>query len=466
MEIKQRKAMSVVMLPHLAHGHVSPFFELAKRLSDRGFQIYFCSTPICLEPIRNNHLDDHHNKHSSSNIQLIDLQLPSSFHQDLPPHYHCTKNIPPHLMTTLLAALDATKPAFSDILKKLRPDLVVYDLFEPWAAEAARELNIDAVLFLTNIASQNVRIETPKETEMSKEYIEYTIKNTVNGITPTQRFNRSVTGSSHMILVKTSREIQAKYYKDGKQPHLAILRPLVHVGPLVQKPQDHHDGDEKLMDWLSKKEAASVVYVSIGSENFLSEEEMEEMAKGLELSNVDFIWVVRFHGGSNVASIHEALPQSFLERINGRGLIVDWAPQAKVLAHASTGGFVSHCGWNSTLESMMYGVPIIAIPIQLDQPLNAKLVVEMGVGVEVPRHDKKLVREEVANMVRRVMIEEEGNEVRKRAKELSVRLNEAEDEEFDEAVMKLVHLVQEPRNISAVASKETRKLHEMYHNKS
>ncbi|KAL5767085.1 hypothetical protein ACOSQ2_013868 [Xanthoceras sorbifolium] len=343
MESKQEKAMSIVMLPYLAHGHISPFYELAKKLSNKGFHIYLCSTPVCLQPIRNKHFfDDHHpNRLSSSNIQLIDLQLPSSFHQELPPHYHSTKNLPPHLTNTLLAAFDASKQVFSDILMTLRPDLVIYDLFQPLAPEAAREQNIEAVLFLISATAQDMNFEMPVETESNKETMELLTKNSVNGMTFTQRFHQCVTSSSQLILVKTTREIQAKYYNDGNKLSLAVFRPLVPVGPLVQKPHDHDDdvGDDgKIMDWLSKKEPSSVVFVSFGSENYLSEEGMKEMADGLELSNVDFIWVVRFHGGSKITSIHEALPQGFLERTNGRGLIVDWAPQVKILQHSSTGG--------------------------------------------------------------------------------------------------------------------------------
>ncbi|KAL5802923.1 hypothetical protein ACOSQ4_031228 [Xanthoceras sorbifolium] len=357
MESKQEKAMSIVMLPYLAHGHVSPFYEIAKKLSNKGFHFYLCSTPVCLEPIRNNHFfDDHHpNKLSSSNKP----------------------------------AFDASKPVFSDILMTLRPDL------------AARDQNIEAVLFLTSAAAQNMKFE-----------LLFLINNSVNGMTTIQRFYQSVTRSSQLILIKTSKEIQAKYYNDGSNPSLAVFRPLVPFGPLVHKPQDHHDDevddDEKIMDWLSKKEPSSVVFVSFGSENFLSQGEVEEMAHGLELSNVDFIWV--------------ALPQGFLERTNGRGLIIDWAPQAKILQHSSTGGFAT-----------IYGVLIIAIPMQLDQPINAKLVVDMGVGMEVARKNKELVREEVAGVIRRVVVEEEGNELRKTAKELSERLKkeEDEDEEFD-----------------------------------
>ncbi|KAL5834215.1 hypothetical protein ACOSQ4_013712 [Xanthoceras sorbifolium] len=276
-----------------------------------------------------------------------------------------------------------------------------------------------------------MNFEMPVETESNKETMELLIKNSVSGMTFIQGFYQCVISSSQLILVKTTREIQAKYYNDGSKPSLAVFSLLVLVGHLVHKPQDHHDDDvdddEKIMDWLSKKEPSSVVFVSFGSENYLSEEEIEEMADGLELSNVDFIWVVRFHGGSKVTSIHGVLPRGFLERTNGRGLIVDWAPQAKILQHSSTGGFVSHCGWSSTLEAMVYA-PIIVQAFKWFGPktslyFNTKLVVDMGVGMEVPRKNKELAREEVASVIRRVVVEEEGKELRKTAKELKCNMN-------------------------------------------
>ncbi|KAL5769482.1 hypothetical protein ACOSP7_013636 [Xanthoceras sorbifolium] len=295
-----------------------------------------------------------------------------------------------------------------------------------------------------------MNFELRVEIQNNKEIMELLVRNSVNGMTVIERFHQCVTSSPKLILVKTTREIQAKYYNHGSRRSLAVFRPLP-VGPLVHKPQDDNDGDvgdddEKIMDWLSKKEPSSVVFVAFGTESYLSEEDMKELADGLELSNVDFIWVVRFHGGSKITSIHEALPQGFLERTNGRGLIVEgWAPQDKILQHSSTGGFVSHCGWSSTLEAMAYGIPIIAIPMQLDQPTNAKYAVDMGVGIEMPRKNKQLAREEVASVIRRVVTEEEGKELRKKAKELSERLKKEEDDEFDEAMEKLVQLVHESR---------------------
>ncbi|KAL7605421.1 hypothetical protein Lser_V15G14604 [Lactuca serriola] len=100
------------------------------------------------------------------------------------------------------------------------------------------------------------------------------------------------------------------------------------------------------------------------------------------MSNTNFIWVLRFPKVEKKLSLSEALPLEFLERVKDMGLVIEgWAPQAKILCHKNICGFVSHCGWSSTMEAMKFGVPIIAMPMHLDQPVNARLVAEVGVGV-------------------------------------------------------------------------------------
>ncbi|KAI7983434.1 Flavanone 7-O-glucoside 2''-O-beta-L-rhamnosyltransferase [Camellia lanceoleosa] len=131
------KQHSILMLPWLAHGHVSLFLELAKKLSQRNFNIYFCSTPINLKPLR-----ETLPLNLSSSIQLIDIYLPS---QNLPPHYHTTKDLSPHLVATLKTSFDDTKPAFFTILKTLKPKLIIYDFLQPWVPIAARKENIEVM---------------------------------------------------------------------------------------------------------------------------------------------------------------------------------------------------------------------------------------------------------------------------------------------------------------------------------
>ncbi|XP_028110268.1 cyanidin-3-O-glucoside 2-O-glucuronosyltransferase-like [Camellia sinensis] len=195
------------------------------------------------------------------------------------------------------------------------------------------------------------------------------------------------------------------------------------------------------MEWLDKKEVSSVVFVSVGSECFLSKQQIEEIAHRSQLSKVSIIWV---HRAEKTRVLHEVLPEGFLERIGDMGMVVEEsAPQAKILGHSSIGGFVSHCGWGSTLEGVMFGVPIIAMPMRLDQPFNAKLVVEIGVGKEVKKENEneRFKREEVARVIKQVVDQEDGKEVTRKVKELSERMREKSEEEIDLVIEKLVQLV-------------------------
>ncbi|XP_057479445.1 flavanone 7-O-glucoside 2''-O-beta-L-rhamnosyltransferase-like [Actinidia eriantha] len=444
----KKQVPSILMLPWLAHGHVSPFLELAKKLSKRNFHIYLCSTAINLKPFKEN-LPQNFN----SSIQLIEIHLPSS--QDLPPHFHTTKNLPPHLMPALKTAMDEAKTAFSGLLESLKPDLVIYDFLQPWVPIVAREENIEAVLFLTCGAAccsflihciRNPDTEFPFQEfnipKVEREKITQFMHETSNGLTNAERFFGCIERSSNIVLIKTSIEIEADYVA-----YLSILagKEMIPVGPLVQNPSNDKDDDPKdelIMDWLNKKEASSTVFVSFGSEYFLSKQEIEEIAHGLELSKVSFIWVVRFHGGERNASVHKVLPQGFLERVKERGMVVEgWAPQGKILGHPSIGGFVSHCGWSSTLEGVVLGVPFIAMPMHLDQPLNAKLVVESGVGIEVRRENGRFEREGVARVIKQVVEEVDGEGVRRKVKELSERIRGKSVGELDLVVEKLMELV-------------------------
>ncbi|PIM97748.1 hypothetical protein CDL12_29781 [Handroanthus impetiginosus] len=131
-----------LMFPWLAHGHISPFLELAKILSKSNFQIYFCSTAINLDSIKRTLNKDDSNVFP---IELVELKLPSF--QELPPSYQTTKNIPPHLMPTLMKAFQESSSNFSDIITNQKPDLLIYDGFQPWSAKIASSLGIPCVHF-------------------------------------------------------------------------------------------------------------------------------------------------------------------------------------------------------------------------------------------------------------------------------------------------------------------------------
>ncbi|PQQ10737.1 ufgt [Prunus yedoensis var. nudiflora] len=163
------------------------------------------------------------------------------------------------------------------------------------------------------------------------------LESSANGIKDGDRILQCSARSCNIILVKTSREIEEKYID-----YLSDLmgKKIVPVGTLVQEPMDQRVDEETwIMKWLNKMERSSVVYVCFGSEYFLSKEQIEEIAHGLELSKVSFIWVIRFPKEERSTRVEEVLPEGFLQRVGEKGVIMEgWAPQAKILQHSSVGG--------------------------------------------------------------------------------------------------------------------------------
>ncbi|XP_051121630.1 beta-D-glucosyl crocetin beta-1,6-glucosyltransferase-like [Andrographis paniculata] len=440
----EEKCFKVFMFPWLAHGHISPFIDLARNLAGRNFRSYICSTPANLSSIegkicRNNY---------SGDIRLVELHLPST-HPELPPQRHTTNGLPLSLHSSLRKALKAAKPSFSNILDDLRPDLVIHDVVLPWAGTIASRRGIPSVAFFTSGATMfsyfchlgmRPGIEFPFPAIHLSEYQLSKAHANVESATSKEKDadDEAYQTSDGIILVNTSMEIEGKYVDYLSK---MIKKEIVAVGALVRDPIINRDEDAELMEWLGAKEQLSTVLVSFGSEYFLNKDEIEELAHGLESSNLNFIWVIRFAKGEEI-KIEDVLPRGFLEKIGERGRIVEnWAPQAKILSHESVGGFVSHCGWNSLKESIDYGVPIIAMPMHLDQPMNAKLVVELGVGIEVRRDEKgRLDREEISKVIERVIFEKIGEDLRSRIGELRESIKMTSKEEFEVIVKKLEQL--------------------------
>ncbi|CAH9147386.1 unnamed protein product [Cuscuta epithymum] len=446
------------MFPWLAHGHICPFLVLAKALTTRNFYVYICSTPVNLNSIKKSLSEK-----DSVSIKLVELHLPDLPH--LPPHYHTTNGLPPHLMPALKSAMDMAQPHFSTLLTTLKLDLVLYDFLQPWVPTISRAQNIPAVLFLSPGASSSSYLFhvgrghpvegypfpavylKDHEYVRNKRIFEQPPEN-VDGcraISDTERVDGCLEGSSGIILIKTFRELEGRYIDYLSK---LVNKRCVPVGPLVRSTVADGENPE-IKEWLDTKQRCSTVFASFGSEYFLTEEEMEEVALGLELSGVNFLWVIRFPAGGacggdgSVRAVEEALPKGFLERVGKRGKVVEgWAPQGRILEHPSMGGFLSHCGWSSVMEALKFGIPIIAMPMQLDQPLNARLVAESGIGEEVERDmEGRLDRHEVARVVRKVVAEKSGQRLRRRAREFSEKIvSERGEEEMDEAVEELMKL--------------------------
>ncbi|TKY64929.1 UDP-glucose iridoid glucosyltransferase [Spatholobus suberectus] len=165
--------------------------------------------------------------------------------------------------------------------------------------------------------------------------------------------------------------------------------------------------------WLNNQARKSVLYVSLGSIASWEEKELTEVAWGLANSKQNFLWVIRAGTINDVSEWLLSLPEEVKFAIDERGRVVKWAPQRKVLAHQAVGGFWSHCGWNSTLESLCEGVPIMCQPHFGDQRVNARLLSHVWkVGLE---WSNVMEREEIQGAVRRLMVNPEGKEMRQRA---------------------------------------------------
>nr|XP_017236543.1 PREDICTED: UDP-glucose iridoid glucosyltransferase-like isoform X2 [Daucus carota subsp. sativus] len=200
--------------------------------------------------------------------------------------------------------------------------------------------------------------------------------------------------------------------------------PVFQVGPLSKLAPAISTSflkeDSNCIAWLDNQTANSVLYVSKGSLSMSDSKELTETFWGLANSGQSFLWVVR-PGSVSGSEWTEVLPKDFKEIIGERGLIVKWAPQKEILAHSAVGGFWSHCGWNSTMESLSEGVPMICSPQFLDQKVTARyLTYVWEVGLEL---DDVLDRQNIERSIRRLMTGREGNEMRQRAIKLKQMIN-------------------------------------------
>ena len=215
-----------------------------------------------------------------------------------------------------------------------------------------------------------------------------------------------------------------KRLKDDKEYGLNLFKPDMDI----------------CMKWLDTKEIGSVVYISFGSMATLGEEQMEEITWGLKNSNCYFLWVVR-------DAEEKKLPNNFLQETAEKGLVVSWCPQLEVLAHKAIGCFMTHCGWNSTLEALSLGVPMIAMPQWSDQTTNAKNIMDVWkVGIRVKVDEKGIgTKEEIELCIREVIEGERGKEMKRNSmkwKELTkeaVNEDGSSDKNIEEFVTKLSH---------------------------
>ncbi|GAV76326.1 UDPGT domain-containing protein [Cephalotus follicularis] len=236
------------------------------------------------------------------------------------------------------------------------------------------------------------------------------------------------------IMVNTFEPLEQRTVKaitDGLCVPGGPTPPVYCIGPLIAEERGDTNGSDAVLDcltWLKIQPSKSVVFLCFGSLGLFSKEQLHEIAIGLERSGQSFVWVVRNPPLQNQSlattappdpDLASLLPDGFLESTKDRGFVVkSWAPQVTVLSHDSIGGFVTHCGWNSVLEALSEGVPMVAWPIYAEQRYNRWLLVEeMKIALPMNESENGFVSStEVKKRVRELMDSVDGNLVRERTK--------------------------------------------------
>ncbi|TXG74239.1 hypothetical protein EZV62_002818 [Acer yangbiense] len=207
----------------------------------------------------------------------------------------------------------------------------------------------------------------------------------------------------------------AEFQQQCQVPNFSI-GPMQKIAPASSS--SLWEEDHSCITWLDKQTENSVIYVSFGSIAMIDEKDVAEIAWGLANSKQPFLWVLS-SGSVNGSDSIDLLPDDFKETVGERGCIVKWAPQEQVLAHHAVGGFFTHCGWNSTIESISEGVPMICRPIFGDQRINSRYISHVWrVGIEL---ENGLEREEIEKAIKMLVVEKEGEEMKQRAANLKLK---------------------------------------------
>lgn len=377
------------------------------------------------------------------------------------PHVEISHLVDPdaEVITKLAVMMREARPALKSEISsmKCRPTVLIVDLFGTEALEIGNEFDMMKYVYVPSTAwFLALTVYAPTLDKLVEgEYIEKKEPFQIPGCKPVRPEDvvepmKDRTNQQYLEYLRMGAEftmcdgILLNTWEDLEPTTLAALRedevlsqivrvPVYLIGPLVRPIEPLTRGKSELLSWLDLQPVESVVYVSFGSGGTLSAEQINELAVGLELSQQRFIWVVHpptkneasgnfLSAGSGHDDASSYLPDGYLTRTHDIGRVIPlWAPQAEILRHKSVGGFLSHCGWNSTLESIVNGVPMIAWPLYSEQRLNATMLVEeLGVAVrpkELPL--KKVVgRKEIEMMIKRVMDKSGNNAIRVKAKKL------------------------------------------------
>lgn len=449
---QEMKSKKVVLYPSMGVGHLVPMVELASRLVHRGIAV---TIPVMTVGPATNLVSEICNSDPNISFHILP-QGPQTNPHPVP-------------FVSLFNMLKLNNDSLRSFLIKeseISPiSGIVLDMFCVDALDVTTELGIPSYFFFT-CGAESLAVFLQFPTYCSTRSIR-AIKDLGN--TPLQFHGAPPLPASH--LPKEASDPEMEQYKllihlfdrlkEGKgilvnsfeslEPRAVMAlkdglclpnhsTPSIYcIGPLIAgraKTEERH----QCLSWLDAQPKESVVFLCFGSMGSFPAEQLKEIAIGLEKSGQKFLWVVRSPSKPDPAKIFESnsetdldilLPVGFLERTKDRGMVVkQWAPQVEVLKHKSVGGFISHCGWNSTLEAVSCGVPMICWPLYAEQKMNKVfLVEEMKIGIELKGYDKGFVRADELEAKVKWIIESEGaGELRNRMMEVKESASKAMNE--------------------------------------
>ncbi|WVZ59113.1 hypothetical protein U9M48_009310 [Paspalum notatum var. saurae] len=434
----------VVALP--LQGHIIPVVHLALRLAARGFAVTFVSTEA---------VHDQTARALGVDPAGYDVfaaarrrrRAPAGGEEEAPPPLGIRR------VEFLGALLHALSAHVERLLRRVVVDpastFLVADTFFVWPATLARRLGVAYVSFWTepalvfnlyyhmDLLTQNGHFRCSEPRKDSITYIPG-----VASIEPSELMSylqeTDTTSVVHRIIFKAFDEARGADYvlcntvEELEPSTVAALRgekPFYAVGPIFPAGFARSAvatsmwAESDCSRWLADQPPASVLYISFGSYAHVTRRELHEIAGGVLASGARFLWVMR----PDVVSSDDPdpLPEGFAAAAEGRGIVVPWCCQVEVLSHAAVGAFLTHCGWNSVLESVWAGVPMLCFPLLTDQITNRRLVArEWRAGVSIG--ERGAVRaDEVAALIRGVMGGEEGVRIREQVRKLKGTLEAA-----------------------------------------
>ncbi|XP_075494005.1 7-deoxyloganetin glucosyltransferase-like [Primulina tabacum] len=444
-----------VCIPYPAQGHINPMLKLAKLLYHKGFRITFVNTEY-----------NHRRLLKSGGPAALD-GLPGFKFATIPdglPHSDAEsiQDIPSLCVSTSTTCLEPFCNLLSELNREGQPvSVIVSDGVMSFTMKAAERFGLpEVMLWTTSACGLLAYSQYPQLVE--KGYVPFKdVEQLTNGYMETvidwfpaaenfrlrdfPSFIRT-TDPKDIMLNFLFQELQAipkakavilNTFEAFEANVLTALRRMYRpniysIGPLHLMMNHIHDERLNTMSsslwkedlngikWLDSKEPESVVYINFGSTTVMTAEQLSEFAWGLANSKKPFLWVIR---PDIIAGDTAILPPEFTTETEDRSLVISWCPQEKVLKHPSIGGFLTHSGWNSTIESVSYGVPMICWPFFAEQQTNCRYSCEeWGIGMEI---DNKVKRDEVERLVRELVGGEKGRKMKEKALDWKRKAEEA-----------------------------------------